>query len=119
MTTLTQSQADTLIRNLLTCAQKTKSIESEAVGDTDIDAYVNLGVINPYLFGKMSIIPPLAKVADRIDGGGHVTLQELKNFVFLIERHIPIMQIDAVANQLDIPEWDDLIRRGKLDFDAE
>lgn len=82
---MTDMEANSLVRGLIFAVQKTRSDIVEAMGDSDV-AQNLLKDTNPLLFGNRAILPHLLKWQENCDKSGRIAGADLFNFVTLIDR---------------------------------
>lgn len=91
------SEAVETLRRLMFVVQKTRSNQNEFMHGYDYGVEM-LEELQPWVHGKKSILPGLEKVINRVDGGGMIDPQEFYNFMFIVDRFAP--QLNMIASIL-------------------
>lgn len=106
------SEAVETLRQLMFVVQKTRSNQSEFMQKRD-DGVEILEELQPWIHGKKSILPGLEKVMNRVDDGGMIEPQEFYNFMYIVDRFAPqLNMIAAILKQSEFPIPDAQWMRG-------
>ncbi len=92
-----QSKAIDIVAKTLTIVQKFRSIEIETHPDVPPERVDNvLGTVNPWIFGKKSVLKAVLKILDVYENTGKLEKMAFYNFCYICTSLAP--EIAAAAN---------------------
>ena len=92
---MNRDEALAALRLMLTASQKARSTMLESLGD-DALAEKMAEDLNPWLFGKRSLVPKLVEYVSRVEAGAPIAGLDLFNFLYVAEQE-PAIGLVAIA----------------------